>query len=72
MNIMNMNGLGAARRKFSNTRQWREFAAAVQCPITYANAKVIGALRTGRAWIRLDACALTTPALMRSPGLMRE
>jgi hypothetical protein len=49
---LHIGGLGKAfddiRRKFSNRRQWRDFAAAVQCPVTYAAA--IHALRSATSY----------------------
>ena len=47
-----MSDIEDIKSNFSNNRQWRDFAAVVQtsvtCAVTYP--KVIGALRSGRAW----------------------
>jgi hypothetical protein len=47
-----MSDIEDIKSNFSNERQWRDFATVVQtsvtCAVTYP--KVIGALRSGRAW----------------------
>jgi hypothetical protein len=37
------------KRKFTNQRQWREFVAAVQCPVNYPSA-INNTLRSGTKW----------------------
>jgi hypothetical protein len=47
-----MNDFEAIKSKFSNHRQWRDFVTVVHDSVTGAVTypKVIGALRSGRAW----------------------
>ena len=49
-----MNDIEDIKSNFSNDRQWRDFVAVVHDSVTYPCAitypKVIGALRSGRAW----------------------
>jgi hypothetical protein len=42
------NAFEDIKRKFSNQRQWREFASAVQCSVNYPAA--INTLRSGTKW----------------------
>ena len=49
-----MSDVEDIKSKFSNDRQWRDFVTVVHDSVTYPCAvtypKVIGALRSGRAW----------------------
>jgi hypothetical protein len=36
------------KRRFTNQRQWRDFAAAVQCSVNYP--AIVSTLRSGKQW----------------------
>jgi hypothetical protein len=43
-----MDAFKDIKKRFSNQRQWREFAAALQCPVNYPS--IVSTLRTGKQW----------------------
>ncbi|HME40953.1 MAG TPA: hypothetical protein VKG63_18515 [Steroidobacteraceae bacterium] len=59
-----MNNFEDFKRRFSNHRQWREFIGLVHESVTYPRTvtypKVIGALRSGRAWFNDGAARATS------------
>jgi hypothetical protein len=51
------------KRRFTNQRQWREFAAAIQCSVNYPAA--INTLRSGTKWFS-DGLAQASSCLART------
>ncbi len=51
------------KRRFTNQRQWREFASAIQCTVNYPAA--INTLRSGTKWFS-DGLAQASSCLART------
>ena len=51
------------KRRFTNQRQWREFASAIQCSVNYPAA--INTLRSGTKWFS-DGLAQASSCLART------
>jgi hypothetical protein len=43
-----MDAFQDIKRRFSNQRQWRDFAAALQCSVNYP--AIMGTVRSGSQW----------------------